>query len=70
MILLRSNEIGPAPGLMKPIREWAVWFLSPFGLHANLKDAIEKCQQADLDPEILIQPVAVALDEDGQYERR
>jgi hypothetical protein len=55
---------------MKPIREWAVWFLSPFGLHANLKDAIEKCQQADLDPEILIQPVAVALDEDGQYERR
>ncbi len=50
------------------IQKWVVWFRSPFGLHDTLKEAKEKVESIDGDPNLLIQPVAVAVSASGLYE--
>ena len=50
------------------IMKWDVWFVTPFGLATSLDQAVARCIESDLDPEMCIKPVPVALAEDGSYE--
>lgn len=50
------------------IMEWTVWFRTPFGVHADLEAAIQRCEESDLDPEIFVKPVPVAIAASGIYE--
>lgn len=43
------------------ITEWRVGFQSPFGWSFDLQDAIKRCIESDLNPDICIRPVAVAI---------
>jgi hypothetical protein len=48
------------------ILRWTVWFQTPFGLYGDLTIAVKQCQKNDIDPDLGIQPVPVALlNEDG-----
>lgn len=51
-----------------PIKQFTVWFITPMGLIERIDDAIEKCKESDMDPELCIVPVPVAIDEAGRYE--
>lgn len=64
MILLKENTVDG-----KPIEAWVVWFRSPLGLHKSLEAALLVCENYGLDPELLLQPVAVAQ-AGGVYEQR
>jgi hypothetical protein len=67
MIDLTSSAL-ERNGKVKAISEWVVWFMTPFGIAATSKDAIELCQKRDIDPEINITPIPVAMASDGDYE--
>jgi hypothetical protein len=44
-----------------PIEKWDVWFMTPFGVFDNLAAAVKRCKGSDLDPEMTIIPVPVAI---------
>ena len=44
-----------------PIIKWEVWFRTPLGLFANLSDAILKLEESDMNPDLMIVPVPVAI---------
>jgi hypothetical protein len=50
------------------IQSWEVWFMTPFGVTPNLKEANEKCIAKDLEPDLVVTPVAVAIGNNGHYE--
>ena len=50
------------------INHWETWFQTPVGLFTELDLAIKRMQELDLDPELIIRPVAVAVSSDGYYE--
>lgn len=50
-------------GKVEPIIRTETWFKTPFGLCANLDDALEACKTADLDPMFCVVPVPVFLSE-------
>ena len=60
MVSLKNNEIEK-----EIIKEFAVWFQTPFGLFQELKYAKEK---VDGDPDSLIVPMPIALGAGGIYE--
>ncbi len=43
------------------IQGWVVWFLCPFGLYEHLEEAVIRCQECDIDPNLGISPVPVAI---------
>ena len=48
---------------------WETWFRSPFGLHQTTDSAITRLESVDGgDPNLLIQPVSVAIGPDNIYE--
>jgi hypothetical protein len=51
-----------------PIVEWQVWYVIPKGVTDSIQEAIRICQENDWGPNAVIQPVPVAIDEDGRYE--
>lgn len=51
-----------------PIKKWVVWFMTPFGVTPSLEEASGKCIKADLDPDLNITPVAVAVDNTDEHE--
>lgn len=51
-----------------PIKSWQVFFQCPKGLCTTLEEAIDACEASDWDPNLVICPVCVALDEAGRYE--
>jgi len=55
-------------GKMLPIKRWEVWYQTPFGIIDSLDLAVSKCLENDLDPNALIAPCPVAIDEAGRYE--
>lgn len=50
------------------IKEFGVYFRTGFGLHTTIIEAIQCCQSRDLDPEMNIKAVPVAIGVDGSYE--
>ena len=52
------------------IDRYEVWFSTPRGLSSNIGDAIDVCKVMDVNPEINIKalPVAVAKDVENVYE--
>ena len=67
MIDFKNQEMGFNEQRIK-IKEWRVLFQTPFGLCETTAQAIAKCQENDLDPNVCVLPVSVAFGEDGQYE--
>lgn len=67
MISIKDNEI-TFMGKRYQILEWRVWFITPFGLYQGRQDAIDRVIKSNMDPELVIVPVAVALGPDGIYE--
>ncbi len=49
--------------LFERILRWEVWYRTPWGFCSKLSDANEKMEEADLDPDITIIPVCVAISE-------
>lgn len=70
MISLTDNTITPpqSPGEPLPITAFEVWFQTPVGLSSNLETAVSRCQELDLEPELAIKPVAVAVHSNLIYE--
>jgi hypothetical protein len=54
----------------KPLNivKWQVWFATPFGLIETLDQAIARCRENDMEPNAIVSPVPVAIDEAGRYE--
>jgi len=55
-------------GKTLPIVKWEVWFMTPFGLIADLQEANQRCIDNDMNPNQVVSPVPVALDSDERYE--
>ncbi len=47
---------------------WQVWFQTPLGLFQDLAIACQRCKDNNLDPNAVISPCPVAIDEAGRYE--
>ena len=67
MIDLTTNSFFVS-GKHIPISKWVVWFVTTFGLTPNLEEAKMRCVASDIDPELNVTPVPVAIAEDGYYE--
>lgn len=52
----------------EPIKKWEVWFRIPFGLVQGHEEAVRLCEEANLNPEMTILPVPVAIGTAGIYE--
>lgn len=63
-----SDEELSLNGKPSTITEWQVWFQTPFGLMQSFREAVQKCKENELDPDLVIQPVPVARDQIGRYE--
>lgn len=68
MINFRAGVMGFNMESADPITKWQVWFQTPFGIYDNLPDAAERCKTADLEPDMNIVPVPVAINKYGQPE--
>ncbi len=68
MLSLKDGTIKKPKSEVQPIKEWVVWFSTPYGLFETGAEASEQCVAGDLDPELCVMPVPVALGEDGAYE--
>lgn len=62
MILVKENLIVRGD-LQERIKKWEVWFRTPWGLCQNTLDAVEALEKAQMDPNISLLPVAVAISE-------
>lgn len=43
------------------IDKWEVWFHTPWGMCRSAGEAIEACKAAEIDPEVAIVPMPVAV---------
>ena len=68
MLNLKKGVIKKPRGEEQPIEEWVVWFSTPYGLFETAAEASTRCEDGDLDPELCVMPVPVAVAEDGAYE--
>jgi hypothetical protein len=50
------------------MEKFEVWWSTPFGLFPDLNEAIKKCQELDMDPELMLAAVPVAIHSCGVYE--
>lgn len=50
------------------IREWVVWFMTPWGLIPRREDAVQRAANNDVDPAVVVVPVPVALGDGDIYE--
>lgn len=67
MIDYESNTIR-LNGNVSEIKEWAVWFHTPFGLCNDFKEAVANVKASDF-PLLSIRPVPVAIgSQSGVYE--
>lgn len=55
-------------GTNLPIIKWEVWFQCPFGIDPDLETVVKRCLDAEIDPEINVVPVPVAVASDGTNE--
>lgn len=50
------------------IKTFEVWFRTPFGLHTNLDQALKCLEGRDMEPQLTIVAVPVAISDSGKYE--
>lgn len=62
------NKIGPNSNSLVQIKQWTVAFMTPFGLYDTLKEAVERVSPNDLDPQMCVIPVVLAIGENGYQE--
>lgn len=67
MISITDNTI-TANGQTTLIREWRVWWRSPFGISPLREEVVDQCIKKELDPEFSVSPMVVAIGDDGSYE--
>ena len=68
MVSLQTRQL-KLNDIVYPIVDFAVYFSTPRGIASDLDVAIGVCVDANLDPELHVRPVAVALtDKEGVYE--
>ncbi len=58
----KTITLGSSP---KPITGFAVWFATPWGLITNLDEAVTRCSANDVDPDMNIHALPVALTADS-----
>lgn len=61
MINLENGKMSVDGDNWFPIEQWETWFQTPFGVCQHLGPAVRSCKQRDLDPDLVIIPVAVAI---------
>lgn len=52
----------------RQITDWQVWWMTPFGITPDREEAIERVRKLDMDPELTVSPIPVAIDSNGQFE--
>lgn len=68
-ISLTENKIYGHSGDPEEIVNWEVWFLVPMkGLFRDREVAIKEADGMDLDPDMVVIPVSVAVGSEGGYE--
>jgi hypothetical protein len=67
MINLVNRTIEIKPGVVEKIIGFQVWWATPFGLVADLDEAITRCVANDIDPNTCIQAMPAAVT-DSTYE--
>lgn len=45
------------------IKRWDVWFQTPFGLCTTLDEAVAKVKELDMNPNMVIIPIPIAVSE-------
>lgn len=60
MIDLKNQRIS-IMGEDTVIKQWCVWFKTPFGMFETLSAAIEKVEEVGINPEMSIIPIPVAV---------
>ena len=64
---IHSTQDRPA----STINRWEVWFAVPMlGLFSKRQEAIKACEDVDWDPNEVILPTPVAIDDEDYYEVR
>ena len=48
---------------VESIKSFEVWFSTPFGLCKQVEEAVESCKSRDIDPELGVKAVSVAVTE-------
>lgn len=67
MINLKTNTLSFGDQA-RQIKEWRVWFLTPFGICESIAEARLALMDRDFDLDLSIIPVVVAVGEDGYSE--
>lgn len=67
MVFFSSMTMTVPMGVAK-ITVWDTVFLTPFGFTPKLEDAVQACKDHDLDPDVCVRPIPVAVSEDGSRE--
>lgn len=60
MIDLKHNRIIRGD-VSEPIKRWAVWFKTPFGVAEDFAEAFKACAEHEIDPNLAMRPVPVAF---------
>ena len=69
MISLTRKQFDTGDGKgWRGIKDYAVWYRSPFGLSRTLDEALMACNAHQIDAEMAISMVPVVMAEDGTYE--
>lgn len=50
------------------ITSFEVWWVTPFGMFDKLDEAIVRLKEIDLDPNLILKPIVVAICDNGLYE--
>lgn len=69
MINFKEKKIGVSLDRMQEIKSFQVWFTTPLGLLKDLDEAIKICEEHDIDPNLGIRllPVAIGVDVFEQF---
>lgn len=68
MINLENGKITVNGDDWEPIDHWEVWFMTPFGILSNSNHASKACKSNDMDPNMSVIPVPVAVSKSGIVE--
>jgi hypothetical protein len=68
MINLESGKMTVNGEDWYPIARWEVWFMTPFGVCKDLGPAVRLLKGRDLEPDMTIVPVTVAISQNNDVE--
>lgn len=60
MIVMKDGSL-TLGSVKEPIKQWEVWFHTPWGMCKTLPEAVKACEENGVDTEAAIVPMPVAI---------